>query len=235
MNQISRAADINKKLSEMSDKIKNSSAKNLLSNQNMILFYEELKTSYDQNPDIKNAVTDLLFEEFDLKLSYLKEFEFFSGKTSIIKRGLKQKYLDTKTSKEKVDQTITNHIQSNKANLLNIINICDGILEEYSTLCVKSEPLVVSGKEMDSFYIVDLHSNNPINILNKYILEIHQIKFEIEKIAQEEESTNFSSICDEIEKELIEVIKPKLEKNSKKRKSLEKEINEIKEIKADIK
>lgn len=229
MNQNSSAADTNRKLSEMSDKIL-SSIKGKTNKDTIISNYEEIKSSYIQNPDIKNSVTDLLFEEFELKLSYSKDSEFFASKMQIIKKGLKQKYLDKKT-KDKVDQTITDHIQSNKSNLLNIINICDGILEEYSTLCGKSEiPLVVSGKEIDSFYMVDLHSNNPINILNKYILEIHQIKFEIEKIAQEEESTSFSTICDELEKELIEVINSKLDKNKKKFKSLEKEINYLKSL-----
>ena len=158
--------------------------------EDYISSFIDLKKLYLSSTSCQSKRLDIEFEELDIRIKFFKEKKFLDEKKLLINKGLQLKFLKNrnKVNENGNEDESSKYLLTNTSNLKNIVNLCDEVLEDYSNTCNKSNsliPIIINEQTIESFCYVDLQMNNPINLLNKYILEIYQIKFECEKVYQD--------------------------------------------------
>lgn len=129
---------------------------------------------------------ELLINELEVRKDYFNEIIFLEGKKKIMKSKMEEKYLLRKKQKE--SELEKKEINTKKDDVEKIVNLCNEILSDYKRFSSNKEEFnKVQIKEEEaesSFLFIDLIYNNPVSLINNYILDIHQIKFECEKYCQ---------------------------------------------------
>lgn len=128
---------------------------------------------------------ELLINELEVRKDYFNEIIFLESKKKILKSKMNEKYLLKKPKGSELEKKETN---TRKDDVEKIVNLCNEILNDYNRFSSNKDDfnkIQIKEEEAESsFVFIDLTYYNPVSLINNYILDIHQIKFECEKYCQ---------------------------------------------------